>query len=122
MEQDFAAALEKFVAGAQAIVDKGMERYPTNPGKLLTVMMGPRYVRIVVQDVDRVTREPIMVERPNGEKYELGRSCYCFIDRSNGNVLKSAGWKAPAKGARGNIFKDAPASDAVSEYGAHYRR
>lgn len=33
-----------------------------------------------------------------------GRSVYCFIDRSNGDILKSAGWKAPAKGARGSIY------------------
>ena len=33
-------------------------------------------------------------------------SVYCFIDLSNGDILKAAGWKAPAKGARGNIFND----------------
>lgn len=34
------------------------------------------------------------------------RSVYCFIDLSNGDILKAAGWKAPAKGARGNIFNE----------------
>ena len=34
------------------------------------------------------------------------RSVYCFIERETGNILKDAGWKAPAKGARGNIWND----------------
>lgn len=33
-------------------------------------------------------------------------SVYCFIALNNGDILKAAGWNAPAKGARGNIFND----------------
>jgi hypothetical protein len=33
------------------------------------------------------------------------RSVYCFVEKATGNILKAAGWKAPAKGARGNIYK-----------------
>lgn len=29
---------------------------------------------------------------------------HCFIDKATGDVLKSAGWKAPAKGARFNLL------------------
>ena len=32
------------------------------------------------------------------------RSVYCFVDKRNGDILKSAGWKAPAKGARGSVL------------------
>ena len=32
-----------------------------------------------------------------------GRSVHCFIDNLTGDVYKAAGWKAPAKGVRGNI-------------------
>jgi len=32
------------------------------------------------------------------------RSVYCFVDKRNGNIFKSAGWKAPAKGVRGSIL------------------
>jgi hypothetical protein len=36
------------------------------------------------------------------------RSVYCFIDLTNGNILKAAGWKAPApNGVRGNIANGA---------------
>jgi hypothetical protein len=31
-------------------------------------------------------------------------SVYCFIDLTNGNILKADGWKKPAKGARGSIW------------------
>ena len=27
-----------------------------------------------------------------------------IVDKTNGNVLKSAGWKAPAKGVRGSVY------------------
>lgn len=42
-----------------------------------------------------------------GQKYVkivCDNSVYCFIDSSNGDLLKAAGWRGPAKGARGNIF------------------
>lgn len=59
-------------------------------------------------------QEPVTFKR--GGKYakiillnEQGepRSVYCFIDLSNGNILKAAGYNAPAKHARGNITKGA---------------
>lgn len=31
------------------------------------------------------------------------RSVHAFIDRETGDLFKPAGWKAPAKGARGNV-------------------
>jgi len=33
-----------------------------------------------------------------------GRSVHCFIDKKSGSVLKSASWKAPAKGERYNLL------------------
>jgi hypothetical protein len=45
-----------------------------------TAMVGKKYVRIV-------------------ESYNGSRSVYCFLDLE-GNILKAASWKAPAKGKR----------------------
>jgi hypothetical protein len=33
-----------------------------------------------------------------------GRQVFAFIDTTNGDVLRSHGWKRPAEKARGNLF------------------
>lgn len=45
-----------------------------------------------------------------------GRSAYAFIDNTTGDLFKPAGWKAPAKHARGNI-NDASGLKACGAYG-----
>jgi hypothetical protein len=47
---------------------------------------GPKYVRVVRSS-------------PDGSS----RSVFCFVRKEDGAILKAAGWKAPAKGERGNI-------------------
>ncbi len=42
----------------------------------------------------------------DGTIKDNGGYVYCFIDLSNGDILKPAGWKAPAKGKRGSIWND----------------
>jgi hypothetical protein len=64
--------------------------------------IGKKYARLMV---------------PNGSN--LNGSCFCFVDMSNGNILKSASWSTPAKGARGHISNGA---NDVSPYGAAYKR
>lgn len=49
------------------------------------------------------------------------RSVFCFVNRENGDILKAASWKAPAKHARGNVLRD-DRLDAVGRYGANYMR
>jgi hypothetical protein len=74
--------------------------------------------------------EPVEADKP-GPKYlrlfrksiinpvsgQFQRTCYCFIDLANGDILKADGWKKPAKHARGNIFKGL---DGTDKYGASY--
>lgn len=47
------------------------------------------------------------------------RSAFCFVRLEDGAILKTAGWKAPAKGVRGNIANGAA---DVGPYGAAYAR
>ena len=60
------------------------------------------------------------MDKPDGYSYELStrgskyfkvemntrgsRSVYCFINKRNGEILKAAGWSAPAKGIRGSVL------------------
>lgn len=34
------------------------------------------------------------------------RNVYCFVSKATGDIYKAAGWAAPAKHVRGNIFDD----------------
>jgi hypothetical protein len=70
---------------------------------VITAESGPKYIRIVESRTDSQ------------------RSVYCFLNRTNGDILKSASWKAPAKHARGNV--NTPGyQTCLTEYGAAYLR
>jgi hypothetical protein len=69
---------------------------------------------------------PVISLSPGGKKYlrveqnnGTQTSVYCFVDKSNGDILKADGWKRPAKHARGNIFDNA-GKDAITPWGVHY--
>lgn len=93
----FDAALDRFLKAineateANAIQNFKNLGYSPDPAdaeayfKPVTVMKGRKYLRIVSN---------------NGQK-----SVYCFVDATNGDILKAATWAAPAKGARSSIFR-----------------
>jgi hypothetical protein len=96
------ARLLEFVARCQSIVDAsygaGKRLLSVDPG-------GKRYARIVARDSGHTQG-----------------SVYCFVALENGDVLKSASWKAPAKGARGNILDADYGVARMTPYGAGYNR
>jgi hypothetical protein len=68
----------------------------------------------------------VVVEAQPGKKYTRivvrtwgSGSAFCFIDNATGDILKSDGWKRPAKGVRGNIRNGAA---DVGPYGPAYLR
>ena len=104
----FEAALAAFLAAAQGKIDQHYAcDFPTLSVPRLEAMRGARYVRVVRAETGGCT----------------SRSAHCFVDTTNGNVLKAASWKAPAKGVRANIYRDDSGASGVTEYGAvyHYR-
>ena len=107
------AQVVSFLAGCQAIVDANLatlgELNQIQTDRLL-VTEGGRYLKVV--------RETM--HRPSGTVNS--RSAHCFIDRTNGDVLKTASWSAPAKGARGNIADDKNGLGRMGCYGAGYNR
>ena len=54
----------------------------------------------------------------------IGRSVHSFVDLSTGDLLKAAGWNAPAKDARYNLLRELDKVTAVADpYGSYlYRR
>lgn len=69
---------------------------------------------------------PPSFEVNNGRRYyrveivDNQKSAFCFIDRANGDVLKPATWRAPAKHARGNIFNEDNGLDCMGPHGPAY--
>lgn len=105
MDAKTTTALAAFVATCQSVIDKHYkDDFPTLTPPRLTVDLGRRYARIVKNESSS------------------SRSVHCFVDLTNGDVLKSESWKKPAKHARGSIFSAKNGEEAITAYGAHYLR
>lgn len=103
---DFDAKLASFVEGCNKMYNDYMDKeFPNNPREMIAVVGGRKYIKVAKCGLD-------------GKPH----SAYCFVDKTNGNVLKAAGWNAPAKGARGNIFKEDNGLSGVTPYGGVYLR
>lgn len=98
--EQFMAALQLKIGNAYA------NHHPTSTIPIMGIMIGARYIRIV---------------RRNSADEKSG-SAYGFIERTTGNILKPAGWKAPAKHARGNIFQDDLGLHCCTMYSIEYLR
>lgn len=98
MSNDNTPATLSFDAALAAFVDKlnavhaavNAEMGARNPAmadyyKPITLEAGSKNVRVVHQSAG-------------------SRSVYCFVRKEDGAILKSAGWKMSAKGARGSIY------------------
>lgn len=84
--------LDNFVAALSKRHNDGLRAaYPTCTlnWEIVTAELGKRYARLV-------SSRPACPD---------DRSAMGFIDLTNGDILKAAGWKTPAKHARGNIRK-----------------
>lgn len=81
-----AELVAEFVAYLQASLNKVYaEKYPASHVPILTTTSGSKNIRIVK-----------CTGLPKAPQYVFG-----FINAENGDILKAAGWKAPAKGRRG---------------------
>ena len=71
--------------------------------------------------LDRITGRTKYARIVKTTRPGTSRSVHCFVNLENGDILKAASWKAPARHARGNIF-DSDRLKAVGAYGANYLR
>ena len=106
---EFVAELQRFVTKVYA--DSFDEKFNETFIQEIVFENGSKNAKIIKQ------------ERVNGDVHN--RSVHCFIDRNNGNILKAAGWKAPApNGVRGNIFtsENMGVGSVDTQYGCIYLR
>ena len=106
-EASFEKHFETWLEGAQRICNENHQRryvgdFPTLDQPILTAKKGSRYIKIIRSD-------------PHS-------AVHAFVDRKNGDILKPASWKAPAKHARGNIFDNDNGLASMGEYGPAYLR
>jgi hypothetical protein len=82
--------VQDYVNEIKEASDKEWEKrgYKMEFAPTFEVMTGSKFYRIICID-----------------GYNKSRSAHCFVDR-DGNIYKTASWKTPAKGIRGNINDD----------------
>lgn len=86
-----ATDLDKLTASIQGIINAYWTKmgYTHSAPPTIEVGVGQRYAKLIIVG-------------------PAERSVYGFVDLSNGDLLKAASWKAPAKHARGNLFSATP--------------
>ena len=109
MSTDLNERLEEFVVRCEQLANASHGKtFPFNVR--MQPERGKKYVRIVSCNVDKSTGTL------------SGRSAHCFVDLTNGNILKAEGWKSPHKTPRGNIYADDFGMDCMTPYGCIYLR
>tara|TARA_R100000315_G_scaffold45462_1_gene20584 strand:+ start:500 stop:868 length:369 start_codon:yes stop_codon:yes gene_type:complete len=93
--------LREFISESQLLVNEHMKQFLF--GCELSVNEGRRYDKIVASDDNDAKSTRV----------------WAFIDKTNGNILKPATWKAPAKHPRGNIYED-DCMQFIGPYGPAY--
>lgn len=81
---EYEAGLENYLKAVRTRLAKYWESFPNLPLPKIEVHPGRRYDKIV----------------QTGSQTHV----HSFVDKTNGNILKAATWRAPAKHARGNIY------------------
>ena len=86
---NFDKSLENFLS---VVTENTNEYYKTNYSNLTP----PVYVNLGGRKYNKIVSES-----------ENSESVYCFVEKSTGLIYKPAGYRAPAKGARGSIYEPA---------------
>jgi hypothetical protein len=104
MTQDFDTAFTAFFEGVKRIASN-------DPAIRFEADIGSRFIRVV------------RIEPPNWEGDREHRTLHCFVDRTNGEILRGS-WKSPrfTKQSRGNIFDTNNGLGSMKSYGAAYLR
>lgn len=80
---------------------------PTTMKYRFEVLPGRKYLKICQGYVDE-------------ENVSTGVSVHAFVDKQTGDVYKPAGWHAPAKGIRFNLFRDIEKLEKYADWAGSY--
>jgi hypothetical protein len=104
MMENFDAKVESFRCKLEAMLaEHRIKNKNVSDSPIIKMEHGSKYIRIVFYTCYG------------------NRTVYGFIDKTNGDLLKAASWKVPAKTKRGSIFNENPL-DGCNEYGMVYLR
>ena len=67
---------------------------------------------------DRKGSKNYKIIQIQGHSDNEGQSAYCWVNKENGEIYKTSGWSAPAKGSRGNVLnpKDYKIADYIGSW------
>lgn len=99
MTPEFQTAFDTFFKGCEAIYTEYCDRNEFTLRDEFSYTVGRRYVKVI-----------------------YNHSVHSFIDMNNGDVLKPASFKAPAKHARGNLFDEKNGLAGMGPHGPAYLR
>ena len=103
--------IEAWVERCQHLMDKYYAKnFPSLCRQVLVINWGKRYAKIV------------RTETEDGKTKPFSKSVWAFVDMTNGNILKPASWKSPAKHARGNVEDDQEGMGWIGPHGPAYLR
>jgi len=107
---NFSERLNEFLVACQGIIDKEYSDSPISPALEIS-SIGKKNAKIIISHYpDEATDRDKQI------------SVWAFVDVATGNVLKPASFRAPAKGARGNIYNDGHDVSKMTAYGPQYLR
>jgi len=96
--ESFEDALEGFRAAAEGILRNHFRRneYTFAVPVILIAKGGRKYAKLIRSENDPVT----------GERRSYSESVHSFVDKATGEIFMPASFRAPAKHARGSIYRD----------------
>jgi len=99
----FEETLSNYVYYIQKINNEYYDEHLTNLSRpTIVIDKGRKYMKVVV------------------ESHGDSRSVHSFVEVETGNVFKAAGWRAPAKHVRANIYDYDSIKRGVNMHGANY--
>lgn len=107
-------ALDLFVTRLQGRLDDHFAKhYPNVDAPKIELEHGRKFVKVVKVREHGSRSVHSFIAKRGGTTKSLGTVL-------EGDILKAASWKQPARHVRGSVFSEAFEGYGVSEFGAHY--